>query len=279
MHPLVIEPIIRNALLEDLGHGRDITSQATIPSGKKATAVMRAREAGVIAGIDVAVMAFQLVDNALNIETFVQNGGTVSAGADILNVSGNAQSILIGERVALNFASHLSGIATATTKYVEAIAGTKAKICCTRKTLPGLRVLQKAAVLAGGGANHRFGLDDCVLIKDNHIAVAGGIAAVLDATKNKIGHTTKIEIEVDTLDQLREVMEHGGADIVMLDNMAPDMLKKAVSMVDGTMITEASGGITLKNVRDIAEAGVDYISVGALTHSVTVLDLGLDISI
>ena len=279
MHPLVIEPIIRNALLEDLGHGRDITSQATIPSGKKATAVMRAREAGVIAGIDVAVMAFQLVDNALNIETFVQNGGTVSAGADILNVSGNAQSILIGERVALNFASHLSGIATATTKYVEAIAGTKAKICCTRKTLPGLRVLQKAAVLAGGGANHRFELDDCVLIKDNHIAVAGGIAAVLDATKNKIGHTTKIEIEVDTLDQLREVMEHGGADIVMLDNMAPDMLKKAVSMVDGTMITEASGGITLKNVRDIAEAGVDYISVGALTHSVTVLDLGLDISI
>ena len=277
MHPLVIEPIVRNALLEDLGHGNDVTSENIIPADKEATAVMHARTRGVVAGIRVAEMAFKLVDPTLNTNRYVASGDAVLKGKEILSVQGSAQSIMAGERVALNFISHLSGIATITAQYVQEIKGTEAKICCTRKTIPGIRTLQKYAVLAGGGSNHRFGLDDCVLIKDNHIAIAGGVTQALDRAKAHTGHMMKVEIEVDTLEQLSEVLKHGGADVVMLDNMAPETLRKAVGMIGGALITEASGGITLDNVRDIAETNVDYISIGALTHSVKALDIGLDI--
>ncbi|MGB0719513.1 MAG: carboxylating nicotinate-nucleotide diphosphorylase [Bdellovibrionales bacterium] len=278
-HPLIIEPIIRQALLEDLGHGNDITSENIIPPEVQTTAIMHAREKGVIAGIRVAESVFRMVDPDLQINRFVSSGESVLKGKEILSVQGCAQSVMAAERVALNMISHLSGIASATAQYVKAVKGTKAKICCTRKTLPGLRSLQKYAVLAGGGANHRFGLDDAILIKDNHIAIAGGIKAALDRAQTHSGHMMKIEIEVDTLEQLGEVLDHGGADVVMLDNMPPAMLKKAVAMIDGTLITEASGGVTLDTLKAIAESGVDYISVGALTHSVIALDIGLDIAI
>lgn len=277
MHPLTIEPIVRQALLEDLGHGNDVTSENIIPANAEATAVMHARERGVVAGIRVAETAFRLVDPDLVINRYISSGEKVLKGKEILSVQGSAQSILAGERVALNFISHLSGVASATAQYVEAVQGTKAKICCTRKTIPGLRTLQKYAVLAGGGRNHRFGLDDSVLIKDNHIAIAGGVDAALDQATAHTGHMMKVEIEVDTLKQLEAVLKHGGADVVMLDNMTPETLAKAVKMIDGALVTEASGGITLENVRDIAQSGVDYISIGALTHSVISLDIGLDI--
>jgi len=277
-HPLTIEPIIRNALLEDLGHGNDVTSENIIPPNAEATAVMHARSRGVIAGTRIAEMTFQMVDPSLVTHKYVTSGESVLKNKEILSIQGSAQSILAAERVALNFITHLSGIATATAAYVEKTKGTKAKICCTRKTLPGLRSLQKYAVLAGGGANHRFGLDDAILIKDNHIAIAGGIKAALDNAQNHSGHMMKIEIEVDTLAQLEDVLAHGGADVVMLDNMDADMLRKAVSLIDGALTTEASGGITLENVGEIAQTGVDFISIGALTHSVIGLDIGLDIN-
>lgn len=277
-HSLIVEPIIRNALLEDLGHGNDVTSENIIPPNATATAVMHARERGVIAGTRIAEMVFQMVDPCLVTNRYVKSGEAVLKNKEILSVSGSAQSILAAERVALNFITHLSGIATITAAYVREIKSTQAKICCTRKTLPGLRSLQKYAVLAGGGANHRFGLDDAILIKDNHIAIAGSIKAALDNAQNHSGHMMKIEIEVDTLKQLEAVLKHGGADVVMLDNMDASMLSKAIAMIDGALITEASGGITLENVKEVAETGVDYISIGALTHSVTGLDIGLDIN-
>ncbi|MGH1397927.1 MAG: carboxylating nicotinate-nucleotide diphosphorylase [Alphaproteobacteria bacterium] len=279
MHRISIEPIVKAALLEDLGHGSDITSEAVIPAGLNARAVINTREDGVIAGVEVAVLAFRLVDPSLEVIVHKRDGEAITAGDKILTISGSARSITTAERVALNFASHLSGIASATAAYVARCAGTSAKVCCTRKTLPGLRGLQKQAVLLGGGANHRFGLDDAILIKDNHIAMAGGVNAVLDAAQARCSHMMKIEIEVDTLDQLSQVLKHGGADIVLLDNMDNDTLREAVAMVDGTMVCEASGGVNLETVQGIAQTGVDYISVGALTHSVTVLDLGLDIEI
>ncbi|MFK7839817.1 MAG: carboxylating nicotinate-nucleotide diphosphorylase [Bdellovibrionales bacterium] len=277
-HTLVVEPIIRNALLEDLGHGNDVTSENIIPPEATATAVMRARERGVIAGTRIAEMVFEMVDPSLTIHRYVTSGEHVLKNKEILSVQGSAQSILAGERVALNFITHLSGIASLTARYVDAIKESNAKICCTRKTLPGLRSLQKYAVLAGGGANHRFGLDDAILIKDNHIAIAGGIHAALDNAQNHSGHMMKIEIEVDTLDQLDDVLKHGGADVVMLDNMDAPTLKKAVKAIDGALTTEASGGITLENVSEIGRTGVDFISIGALTHSAIGLDIGLDIS-
>jgi len=277
-HSLVIEPIIRNALLEDLGHGNDVTSENIIPPNATATAVMHARSRGIIAGSRIAETAFKMVDPTLVTHRYVRSGEAVLKNKEILSIQGSAQSILAGERVALNFISHLSGIATATAAYVEQTKGTKAKICCTRKTLPGLRSLQKYAVLAGGGANHRFGLDDAILIKDNHIAIAGSIQAALDNAQNHSGHMMKIEIEVDTLKQLEEVLAHGGADVVMLDNMDAKTLIEAVAMIDGALTTEASGGITLDNVGEIAQTGVDFISIGALTHSVIGLDIGLDIN-
>ncbi len=277
-HSLIVEPIIRQALLEDLGHGNDVTSENIIPSDARATAVMHARSRGVIAGVGVAEQVFKMVDPTLETRRYVNSGEAVLKGKEILSIQGSAQSILAAERVALNFISHLSGVASATAQYVEAVKGSKARICCTRKTLPGLRSLQKYAVLAGGGANHRFGLDDAILIKDNHIAIAGGIGPALDNVQTHSGHMMKIEIEVDTLDQLKEVLTHGGADVVMLDNMDVATLQKAVAMIDGALITEASGGVTLKNVAEIAATGVDYISIGALTHSVIALDVGLDIN-
>jgi nicotinate-nucleotide pyrophosphorylase (carboxylating) len=277
-HFLTIEPIIKNALLEDLGHGNDVTSENIIAPDAQATAVMRARQRGVVAGSRVAETVFTMIDPSLKTNRYVRSGESVLKGKELLSIQGSAQSILAAERVALNFITHLSGIATATAAYVKEVKGTKAQICCTRKTLPGLRSLQKYAVLAGGGANHRFGLDDAILIKDNHIAIAGGVKAALDNAQNHSGHMMKIEIEVDTLKQLEEVLNNGGADVVMLDNMDVKTLKEAIALIDGKLITEASGGITLENAREVAETGVDFISIGALTHSVQGLDIGLDIN-
>ncbi|MGR3717442.1 MAG: carboxylating nicotinate-nucleotide diphosphorylase [Thermohalobaculum sp.] len=274
---LLLEPAIRAALLEDLGRAGDVTSDAVIPPGTTATAVMRAREAGIAAGLDAARIAFELIDPALQIAPDKADGDRIAPGDVLLTVSGAARAILSAERVALNFACRLSGIATATRRIADAIAHTKATIVCTRKTTPGLRVFEKRAVRAGGGGNHRWGLDDAMLIKDNHIAAAGGIRSVLARARAHAGHMMKIEIEVDTLDQLAEVLAAGGADNVLLDNMAPDTLREAVAMNAGQLALEASGGITLESAPAIAETGVDYLSAGWLTHSAGILDLGLDI--
>lgn len=271
-----IEAIVKQALLEDLGHGRDITSELTIPSEAMARAVLRARQPGRLAGLIVGLSAFTLTDADFEITLHAQDGAHLEAGDDIAEIEGPARSLLTAERTALNFVQQLSGVATLTAQYVAEVEGTDAKITCTRKTVPNLRALQKYAVRCGGGHNHRFGLDDAILIKDNHIAIAGGVKQALDYAQ-AAGHTLKIEIEVDTLKQLEAVLKHGGADIVMLDNMDPKTMKKAASMAKGLIVTEASGGVTLDTVRTIAETGVDYISVGALTHSSPALDLGLDI--
>jgi nicotinate-nucleotide pyrophosphorylase (carboxylating) len=278
LNPLLIETSVRAALDEDLGRAGDITSLATIPAGKRARAVIATRKPGVIAGLPMAAMAFKLIDPSIKFEALVEDGETAAPGAVIARISGPARGILSGERVALNYMGRLSGIATLTAQYAALVAHTGAKICCTRKTTPGLRAFEKYAVRCGGGMNHRFGLDDAFLIKDNHIAVAGGIKPALRAAKAAAGHLVKIEIEVDTLDQLREVLAES-ADVVMLDNMAPAMLREAVKLIAGRMRTEASGGVNLDTVKAIAETGVDLISVGALTHSASVLDLGLDIEI
>jgi nicotinate-nucleotide pyrophosphorylase (carboxylating) len=237
---------------------------------------MRSRRDGVAAGIKVAEMVFKNIDPSLNVTIFVKSGERVKPGTDFLSVEGSAASILSAERTALNFVTHLSGIATHTRRYVDLVAHTDATILDTRKTLPGLRALQKYAVASGGGTNHRFGLYDAILIKDNHIAVAGGIASALDAVK---GRSEKIEIEVDTLDQLQDVLDHGGAQVVLLDNMDIPTLTRAVAMAKRRILTEASGGVNLDTVRSIAETGVDYISIGAITHSAPALDVGLDIEI
>ena len=279
-HNLVTEAVAR-ALAEDLGLAGDITSQACIPAAMRASLAMVSRKPGVIAGLALAVEAFRQADPALVVTLHKQDGGSLTPGETVLTVEGNARAILIGERTALNFAGRMSGIATLTAEYVRRIAGTKASIVCTRKTTPGLRAFEKHAVLAGGGRNHRFGLFDAVLIKDNHVAVAGGIAQALRAAKAHAGHLVKIEIEVDSLDQLDEVISEG-ADVVLLDNMGPAMLAEAVARVKAkrpTLLTEASGGVNLETVAGIAQAGVDLISVGALTHSAPVLDLGLDVVI
>jgi len=274
---LMLEPAIRAALLEDLGRAGDVTSDAVIPPGTKATAVMRAREAGVAAGLDAARIAFELLDPGLHITRDKADGERVAPGDALLTVSGEARAILSAERVALNFACRLSGIATATRQIADAIAHTHATVICTRKTTPGLRLFEKRAVRAGGGGNHRWGLDDAMLIKDNHIAAAGGITPVLARARAHAGPMMKIEIEVDTLDQLAEVLEAGGADNVLLDNMNPDTLRQAVEMNAGRLALEASGRITLETAPAIAESGVDYLSAGWLTHSARILDLGLDI--
>ena len=274
---LLLEPAIRTALLEDLGRAGDVTSDAVIPPGTRATAVMRSREAGVAAGLDAARIAFELIDPALKISHAKADGDRVAPGDLLLTVSGEAHAILAAERVALNFACRLSGIATATRRIADAIAHTKATIVCTRKTTPGLRVFEKRAVRAGGGGNHRWGLDDAMLIKDNHIVAGGGIARVLARARAQAGHMMKIEIEVDTLDQLAEVLAAGGADNVLLDNMAPETLRRAVAMNAGRLALEASGRITLDTAPAIAETGVDTLSAGWLTHSAGILDIGLDI--
>jgi len=273
---LIIEPAVRAALAEDLGRAGDVTTEATVPADKTAHAVIAARQVGRIAGLDVARCAFRLVDPTLKIAVALPDGTDAKPGDAICHIEGNARSILSAERVALNFMGHMSGIATATATFVKAIDGTGARITCTRKTTPNLRAFEKYAVRAGGGVNHRFGLDDGILIKDNHIAVAGGVTAALTAAKARAGHMLRIEIEVDTLDQLEEAL-NGGAHAVLLDNMDPDTLRKAVEMNKGRATLEASGGITLETVRAKAETGVDLLSVGWLTHSAPSLDLGLDI--
>lgn len=272
---LLIEPQIRAALQEDLGRTGDITSELTIPADQTAKARLVARKPGAISGMIAARIAFRLIDPSLAFDVAAPDGSKVQAGALIASVSGPARAILTAERVALNFAGHLSGVATATAALVDAVKGTKARIVCTRKTLPNLRILQKYAVRCGGGFNHRLGLDDAVLIKDNHIAAAGGIAPALARVRAGLGHMTKIEIEVDTLAQLEEALSLG-ADTILLDNMTPENLRRAVGLAKGRAVLEASGNVALATVREIAETGVDYISSGAITHSAVNLDIGLD---
>jgi nicotinate-nucleotide pyrophosphorylase (carboxylating) len=278
INPLLIDDAVRRALDEDLGRAGDITTLATIPADATAEAVIATRKPGVVAGLPVAATSFRILDAAVRFEAAVRDGAALAPGDVVARISGPARSVLSAERVALNFLGRMSGIATLTAAYVAKVAHTRARIVCTRKTTPNLRAFEKYAVRCGGGANHRYGLDDAVLIKDNHIAVAGGIAPALRAAKAAVGHLVKIEIEVDTLDQLDEVIAEG-ADVVLLDNMGPDLLREAVRRVAGRMATEASGGVNLDTVKAIAEAGVDMVSVGALTHSAPVLDFGLDIAI
>jgi nicotinate-nucleotide pyrophosphorylase (carboxylating) len=272
---ILIEPIVRAALLEDLGRAGDITSTACIPAEQRMSAVIASRKPGVIAGTDAAVLAFRLMDPAIEVTVLKGDGSRVAKGDKVLRVTGPARSVLSAERVALNFMCQLSGVATATAALVDGAKGHKASIVCTRKTTPGLRILEKHAVRAGGGSNHRFGLDDAVLIKDNHVAVAGGIRPAIERAKASIGHLVKIEVEVDSLDQLEEALSTG-ADVVLLDNMTPAQMKQAVNRVQGRMLTEASGGITPESVGAIAATGVDLISSGWITHSAPALDLGLD---
>jgi len=271
----IVEEAVVGALKEDLGLVGDITTRATIPAEATANAMIVARAPGRIAGLQCAETTFHSCDSSVEFTTEIPDGADVQAGDTIASISGSAAALLTGERTALNFLCHLSGIATLTARYVKAIEGTNASICCTRKTTPGLRALEKYAVRAGGGQNHRFGLFDAVLIKDNHIAAAGGVANAVDRARDAAGHMIKVEVEVDTLDQLDELLTLQ-ADAVLLDNMTLDQLREAVSRASGRLITEASGGVNLETVREIAETGVDLISVGRLTHSPQALDLGLD---
>jgi nicotinate-nucleotide pyrophosphorylase (carboxylating) len=254
-----------------------VTSVATVPADLCGRAVVAARKAGVISGLPLVEAAFRKLDAGVELTAHARDGDAVAAGTVLMTVAGNARGLLGAERTALNFLGHLSGIATATAEFVRLVAGTRARVCCTRKTTPGLRALQKYAVRCGGGFNHRFGLDDAILIKDNHIAVAGGIAPVLKRARAVAGHLVKIEIEVDTLDQLREVLDTSLADAVLLDNMDPPTLRAAVGLVAGRLTTEASGGITHASAAAIAATGVDYLSSGAITHSSVNLDVGMDI--
>ena len=248
-----------------------------MPEDAAGRAVLNARQAGVIAGLPLVAASFRRLSPDIEIAARARDGAAIEAGATLMTIAGNARAILGAERVALNFLGHLSGIATATAAFVRRIAHTKARVICTRKTTPGLRALEKYAVRCGGGYNHRFGLDDAMLIKDNHIAVAGGIAAVLNRAKAAAGHLVKIEIEVDSLDQLRQVLDAGAADVVLIDNFDLAAMREAVALVARRLVIEASGGITLDTAAAIAETGVDYLSSGALTHSVRNLDVGLDI--
>ncbi|TMK47891.1 MAG: carboxylating nicotinate-nucleotide diphosphorylase [Alphaproteobacteria bacterium] len=277
LSPLAIDEAVRRALNEDLGRAGDITSIATIPETTPAHAILIARQPGVIAGLPLAVATFQTLSPDINIHAHIRDGATVAAGVHVLTISGPARAMLAGERTALNFVGRLSGIATLTSDYVRHTAGTKLRICCTRKTTPGLRALEKYAVRCGGGFNHRFGLDDAILIKDNHVAVAGGITAVLQRARTHAGHLVKIEIEVDTLAQLREVLDTGLADVVLLDNMDIATLTEAVRLANGRVVLEASGGVTQSSIANIAATGVDYASSGALTHSAPNFDVALDI--
>lgn len=273
---LILDPMIRNALQEDLGSYGDITTRTVIDADTQYKARLNARADAVVSGMQVAQIAFRLVDPTLVVTTHITDGASCRAGETLMSIEGSARSILSAERVALNFAGRLTGIATMTAGYVAEARGTKARITCTRKTTPGLRIVEKLAVLHGGGFNHRYSLSDAILIKDNHIAAAGGIKNVLESVKEKASHMMAVEIEVDRLDQLEEVLATGGADTVLLDNMDNDMLSKAVKMVAGKIKTEASGNVTLERIASIAATGVDYISSGALTHSARTIDLGLD---
>lgn len=276
---LVVEPLVRAALLEDLAHGSDLTTDAIVPLELRTTARIVARADGVIAGLDAALLAFELLEpGAVQVHRSIDDGEAVNRGGLVAALEGPAAVLLTGERTMLNLLCRLSGIATATRSLVNAVAGTRAKVVDTRKTTPGLRVLEKYAVRCGGGGNHRFGLDDAVLIKDNHLALAGSIREAVARVRAHAGHMVKIEVEVETLDQLREALREP-IDAVLLDNMEPAMLQDAVRIVDGLVITEASGSVRPQTIAAIAATGVDLISVGWLTHSAPALDLGLDIAV
>jgi nicotinate-nucleotide pyrophosphorylase (carboxylating) len=272
---VVIEPLVRLALTEDFGRGGDITTDAVIPAGTKMRAIIDAREPGVAAGYDAARLALRLVDPAATWTTLTEEGAPFAKGADLIRIEGSARSILMAERVMLNFIGPLSGVATLTAKFAAEIAGANARITCTRKTTPGFRALEKRAVRLGGGVNHRLGLDDAILIKDNHIAAAGGVEAAMKRARAAVGHLRAIEIEVDTFAQIEEALPHK-PDAILLDNMSTAMLRDAVKLIGGRARTEASGGVRLETVKAIAETGVDFISAGALTHSAVSLDVGLD---
>ena len=274
-HRLLVEPIVRHALEEDLGRAGDITSDLTVPVERRLLAALVARKPGIVAGLIAAECAFTLIDPALRVTVEIPDGTAAVAGARLAVIEGSARSILATERVVLNFVGHLSGVATATRALVDAVAGTKARIVETRKTTPGLRLLEKYAVRCGGGFNHRFGLDDAVLIKDNHLVAAGGIAPAIERVRAGLGHMAKIELEVDSLVQLEEALALN-VDTILLDNMSIDDLKRAVATTRGRAVLEASGNVTLATVRAIAETGVDYISSGAITHSAPNLDIALD---
>ncbi|MGP4789616.1 carboxylating nicotinate-nucleotide diphosphorylase [Psychrobacter sp. 1Y11] len=274
---VLLEPLVQAALIEDLGRRGDVTSQATIPADKQAKLQIRARQAGVICGMDVARLSFAAIDEQIEFVAHVHDGERVAAGTVLAIVSGNARHLLTAERTALNFLTHLSGIASATQQIVDSVAEYPAQITCTRKTIPGLRTLQKYAVRCGGGRNHRLGLDDAILIKDNHIAIAGDIQTAIKQAQDFAGHLIPIEVEVDTLEQLQLALD-AGVSLVLLDNMNPDTLARAVAMCQGRAKTEASGGITPETVQAAAKTGVDFIAMGYLTHSTTALDIGLDFS-
>lgn len=277
LSPLEIDAAVERALAEDLGRAGDVTSIATIPAGTQAHAVVVARKAGAISGLPLVAAAFRRLAPDIGIKASACDGDNVATKTDLMTITGDARAILSAERAALNLLGHLSGIATATADFVRLTKGAKTRICCTRKTTPGLRALEKYAVRCGGGFNHRFGLDDAMLIKDNHIAVAGGVRAVLKRARENAGHLVKIEIEVDTLDQLAEVLDTGLAEVVLLDNMSIADMRKAVAMANGRVVLEASGGITLETIAEVASTGVDYASSGWITHSAPSLDVALDI--
>lgn len=290
LSPLMVEEQVRAALSEDLGRAGDITSQATIAPDMVAKAELNSREDGVVAGLDLAREAFRLMDPAIVFEAFVKDGDRLSPGTVIARVSGPARAVLSAERVALNFLMHLCGVATHTARFTDEIAHTAAKVCCTRKTIPGLRALEKYAVRMGGGSSHRYGLDDAILIKDNHIAVAGGVAGAIRAARAFAGHLVKVEVEVTTLEELEEALE-AQPDVILLDNMGPELLRRAVEinrdcagLGDATYAAdarrvklEASGNVNLKTIRAIAETGVDYISTSKITMAAPTLDIGLDV--
>jgi nicotinate-nucleotide pyrophosphorylase (carboxylating) len=272
---IMVEPLVRAALLEDLGRAGDITTDAVVPRDARGETALVARQSGVVAGLDCALMAFRLIEPALTAEIARPDGSVIAGGETIAMISGLTRGILSAERVALNFMCHLSGIASSAAAIVQSIKGRRARLVCTRKTMPGLRALQKYAVRVGGGFNHRFGLDDGVLIKDNHVAAAGGLEAAVARARAAIGHLVKVELEVDTLPQLEEALRLP-VDAVLLDNMSLDELRRAVALVGGRLVTEASGRITPETAAAVAATGVDLLSSGWLTHSVTALDIGLD---
>lgn len=274
---LLIEPVVRAALAEDLGRAGDVTAAACIPAGQRMAAVFAARRDGRVAGVACARLAMLALDAAARFTVEVDDGDDVAPGAVIARVEADARALLSAERTALNLLGRLSGVATLTRTYVRAVEGTGARIADTRKTTPGLRALEKHAVKCGGGVNHRFGLDDAILIKDNHVAACGGVGEALRRARAHVGHLMKIEVEVDRLDQLEEALLHA-PDVVLLDNFCLDDLRAAVALAKGRVVLEASGGVSLETVRAIAETGVDVISVGALTHSAPVLDIGLDVA-
>ncbi|MGO2340963.1 MAG: carboxylating nicotinate-nucleotide diphosphorylase [Psychrobacter sp.] len=275
LNDVLLIPLVEAALTEDLGRRGDVTSQATIPDDMQAQLEIRARQAGVICGMDLARLSFALVDAQIEFTAQVDDGELVDAGTVLASVRGNARHLLTAERTALNFMTHLSGVATATRQIVDSVVGYPAQITCTRKTIPGLRIVQKYAVRCGGGRNHRLGLDDAILIKDNHIAIAGDIKKAIQQAQSFAGHLIPIEVEVDTLEQLAQALD-AGVSLVLLDNMSPELLSQAVAMCQGRAKTEASGGITPDTVKAAAQSGVDFIAMGYLTHSSTALDIGLD---